>query len=102
MADDGGGKRPKSSGDGLVNTELRRRIAELESENEQLRQLRGSYTDLESENEELRRRVHQLEGNHEVLPVVVAATVDLSRLDTSIVAQISSFLGTSRELLNRA
>ena len=83
MADDGGGKRlKKSPGGGLVNTELRRRISELESENEQLR-----------------RRGRQ-EGNHEVLPVVVVATVDLSRIDTSIVTHISSFLGTSRELLN--
>ena len=88
MADDGRVKRLKTAEDDVVVTaevaELRRRNAELESKIEQLR-----------------RRVHQLEGNHEVLPVVVpAATVDLSRVDTSIVTQISSFLGISRELLN--
>ena len=37
-----------------------------------------------------------------VLPVVVTTTVDLSRLDPSLVTQISSFLGTSRELLSLA
>jgi len=89
MADDGGVRRPKTAEKGVVMAEaadaaeLRVRIAELESENEQLR-----------------RR----EGNHEVLPVVivVAAAVDLSRVDSSIVIHISSFLGTSHELLNLA
>ncbi|EJK58218.1 hypothetical protein THAOC_21676, partial [Thalassiosira oceanica] len=44
--------------------------------------------------------------SHEVLPVVtevvVTTAVDLSRVDTSIVTVIFSFLGTSRELLNLA
>ncbi|EJK43981.1 hypothetical protein THAOC_37524, partial [Thalassiosira oceanica] len=46
----------------------------------------------------------QLHWNQGVLPVVAAQppTVDLSRLDTHIVIQISSFLGTSRELMNLA
>ncbi|EJK55984.1 hypothetical protein THAOC_24209 [Thalassiosira oceanica] len=39
---------------------------------------------------------------NEVLHVAVAATVDLSRIDTSILTEISSFLGTARELLNLA
>ncbi|EJK72902.1 hypothetical protein THAOC_05522 [Thalassiosira oceanica] len=92
MADDGGvAKRRKTAEDGgqdgVVTAEdtelrLRRRIAELESENEQL------------------RRRGQGEGNHGVLPVTV--TVDLSRVTTGIVTHISSFLGTSRELLNLA
>ncbi|EJK56171.1 hypothetical protein THAOC_23995 [Thalassiosira oceanica] len=52
---------------------------------------------------ELRGHIGQLEGNHDVLPVVVVpATVDLSRVDTSIVAHITSFVGKSRELLNLA
>ena len=110
MADHGRAKRLKSSEDGVVAiaevAELRgRRIAELESENERLRsenaqveqlsQLRGRNAELESEIEHLRQR----RGSHEVLPVVVTATVDLSRIDTSVVTQISSFLGTSRERL---
>ena len=82
MADgDSSTKRLKTAENGVVITGLRGKVAELESEIEQLR-----------------RRVHQLEGNHEVLPVVVAATVDLSRIDTSVVTQISSFVGTSHEL----
>ena len=91
MADDGRAKRLKSSEDVVVTTEvlgLRRRIAELESENENLF-----------------RRGRQ-EGNHEILPVVtevvVTTAVDLSRVDSSIVAHISSFLGTARGLLSLA
>ena len=101
MAEDGSrSKRLKAAeDDGVVIAELRRRNAELESSVEQLR---GRNAELESEIEQLRRRGQ--EGNHEVLPVAVVAvaTVNLSRIDTSIVAQISSFLGTSRELLNLA
>ena len=76
-----------------IITELRRRNAELESENEKLR----------SEIAQFRQRGRRLsQGHHEVLPVVVevADTVDLSRVDESLVVQISSFLGSSRELLN--
>mmetsp|Transcript_29412 Transcript_29412/g.67085 ORF Transcript_29412/g.67085 Transcript_29412/m.67085 type:complete len:358 (+) Transcript_29412:84-1157(+) len=92
MADDGRAKRLKTAEDGIAAAsaaevaELRRRNALLESEIEQLR-----------------RRVQNLEGNHEALPVSVPpATVDLSRVDTSLVTQISSFLGTSHELRNLA
>ena len=54
--------------------------------------------------EQLRRHGRREEGSHEVLPLVVTTTVtvDLSRIDSSIVIQISSFLDTSRELLNLA
>ena len=85
MAEDGRAKRLKSSEDDVVLAQRERRIAELESENAQLR-----------------RRVQQQEGSHEVLPLVVTTTVtvDLSRIDSSIVIQIASFLDTSRELLN--
>ncbi|EJK56783.1 hypothetical protein THAOC_23258, partial [Thalassiosira oceanica] len=91
MADDGGAKRLKTSEDGAANAELQRRNAELHSENEELRR----------ENAQFRAR---LEGEHTVLPVVrvVTTTVDLSRVDTSIVTQISSFLGASLELFNLA
>ena len=37
-----------------------------------------------------------------MLPVVVTATVDLSRVDASLITHIASFVGTSRELLNLA
>ncbi|EJK50440.1 hypothetical protein THAOC_30589 [Thalassiosira oceanica] len=85
MADGGGTKRLKTAGDGqdvavtAEDTELRlrRRIAELESENELL------------------RRRGQGEGSHDVLPVVVTVvvsatrTVDLSpRSTTCIVTHI--------------
>ncbi|EJK62310.1 hypothetical protein THAOC_17083 [Thalassiosira oceanica] len=113
MADDGRAKRLKPSEDGgAVIFERERRIAELESEIAQLRirtlaanqevtQLRGRNAELKSENDRLRRR-GQAEGNHDVLPVVMTATVDLSCIDSGVIAQISSFLGTARELLNLA
>ncbi|EJK51083.1 hypothetical protein THAOC_29781 [Thalassiosira oceanica] len=83
--------------------ELESEIAKLRQENAQLRRRAGGIANLESENEPLRRR-GQAEGSHEVLPVIVATmvTVDLSRVDTSIVSHVTSFLGTARELLNLA
>ncbi|EJK56773.1 hypothetical protein THAOC_23272, partial [Thalassiosira oceanica] len=107
MADDGRAKRLKSSQDGGVAevAELRGRVSELESEIAKLRlenrQYAGGIAAIESEIEQLRRR-GQGEGNHEMLPVVVAATVDLSRVDTSIVSHVTSFLASSRELLSLA
>ncbi|EJK74188.1 hypothetical protein THAOC_04148 [Thalassiosira oceanica] len=116
MADDGRAKRPKPSEDGGAVIAERERIAELESEiaqlqlrsgmllaaaNQEVAKLRGRVVELESENDRLRRR-GQAEGNHNVLPVVMTAIVDLSRIDTGVVAQISSFLAASRELLNLA
>ena len=87
MADGDRAKRLKSSSeDGVVNA------------------VRGLIANLESGNERVRRCVRQVEGNHEVLPVVfevvVTSRVDLSHIDTGIVSQISSYLGTSHELLN--
>ncbi|EJK47414.1 hypothetical protein THAOC_33863 [Thalassiosira oceanica] len=112
MADDGRAKRLKSSQDGGVAevAELRGRVAELESENAKLRlenrQQAGGIAALESEIEQLRRCGRREEGDHEMLPVVVevvaTTAVDLSRVDTSIVTLISSFLDTSNELLNLA
>ncbi|EJK58309.1 hypothetical protein THAOC_21580 [Thalassiosira oceanica] len=99
MADDGDSmKRLKTSEDDRLIAELRRRNAELESEN---KQLRSDVARLSSENEQLRGQGKHV-GNHEVLPVIFATTVDLSRIDTSIVTQIASFVGTSRELLGLA
>lgn len=42
------------------------------------------------------------DGDHETPPAALDATVDLSRVDTSIVTHISSFVGTSRGLLSLA
>ncbi|EJK44137.1 hypothetical protein THAOC_37351, partial [Thalassiosira oceanica] len=81
----GGGKRLTTTKDVVVMAE-EGRIAELESE---------------IENEQLRRRA-QGEGSHELLPVAVTVTVDLSQVDSGIVRNVTSFLGTSRELLNLA
>ena len=75
--------RPKMSSDGVVVA------AELRGRNARSEDL------LEAENA-LRR------GGHEALSVVVTATVDLSRVDTSLVAHISSFFGTSHDLINLA
>ncbi|EJK69816.1 hypothetical protein THAOC_08889 [Thalassiosira oceanica] len=107
MGDDGRA-RSKTAEGGIAAAaaaevaELRRRNAELESENDQLRQLPERIAELESEIEQLRRGGRR-EGTHDVLPVVIVPpTVDLSRVDTSLVAQISSFLGTSHELINLA
>ncbi|EJK56026.1 hypothetical protein THAOC_24156, partial [Thalassiosira oceanica] len=94
-------KRLKSSGDAEVVAELRGRIAELESavRNKEVA-LRGRIAELESENEQLHRRGRREEGSHEVLPVVVevfvTTAVDLSRVNTSIVTLISSFLDKGR------
>ena len=94
MEGDNRAKRLKSSEDSNEEVaELRaRRIAELELEIAQLRHGRPP------------EGVQQLERNHEVLPVVVkvVVTVDLSRVTTSIVAHITSFFGTPRELLKMA
>ncbi|EJK61077.1 hypothetical protein THAOC_18486, partial [Thalassiosira oceanica] len=65
---DGGGKRLTTTKDVVVMAE-EGRIAELESE---------------IENEQLRRRA-QGEGSHELLPVAVTVTVDLSQVDSGIV-----------------
>ena len=98
MADNGRAKRLKSSSeDGIVISEvavLRGRIAELESAGKkEVAELQGRITELESEIEQLRRRGRDA-GNHEMLPVVVATTVtvDLSHVDSSIVAQIHIFI----------
>ncbi|EJK66382.1 hypothetical protein THAOC_12705 [Thalassiosira oceanica] len=95
MADYGVGKRPKTTDEGDdVNAGLRQRNADLESE---IRLVRAELVQLRRAS-----RARLSEGDNEVLPVVVVATVDLSRIDSSIVTQIFSFLGKSRELLNLA
>ena len=103
MVESVGAKRLKTSEDGgganAEVDELRGRVAELESEIQKLR----------LENAQIRRPSRRLEEvGHEVLPAVVEVVVttttkvDLSRIDTGLVTHISSFLGTSLELLNLA
>ena len=59
--------------------------------------------DLRSENARLRHQLELLQGNrHETIPVSTLTVVDLSRVDTSIITQVASFLGTPLELLNLA
>ncbi|EJK51741.1 hypothetical protein THAOC_29062, partial [Thalassiosira oceanica] len=108
MADDGSEKKPimVSIKDMLLNS-VKAVLAAMTARAGQVAQLESSEVQrLRSENAQLRRRNQQLEGNHEVLRVaVVPATVfvvDLSRVDTSIVAHVASFLGESPELLNLA
>ena len=72
------------------------RIDALKSETHALR---SENARVRQENARLRK---QLQGNHEVLPVSTLTVVDLSRIDTSLITQISSFVGSSLELLNLA
>ena len=100
MADDQSSKRPRidpgpSGESGCDESE----IHALRSENARLRQ---QLLCADAENARLRQ---QLQGSHEALQIVVpppTPTVDLSRLDTSLVTLIVSFLGTSRELFSLA
>ena len=98
MADDQSSKRPRidpgpSGESGCDESE----IHALRSENARLRQ---QLLCADAENARLIRQ--QLQGSHETPPVVALTTVDLSRLDPSLVTQIMSFLGTSLELRNLA
>ena len=89
MADDKRSKRLKTTfGAGGENANDDAKNA-LRSENASVRQ----------ENSPLRQL---LQGNREALPVSTLTVVDLSRVDTSLITQIASFVGTSRELLNLA
>ena len=96
MADDRNSKRPKTiSRSSVEDSTNDARVISLESEIHSLR----------SENARLRQQLQWFEGHHDVLPVVVPTptrTVDISRLDTSLVTHVVTFLGTSLELLNVA
>ena len=82
---------------------LLRIIEELTAKNAELtarvEELVVRVDELESENKGLRG-----EGKHgdSLLPVVTTTSIDLSRVDPSLVAQVASFLGLSRELLSMA
>ena len=101
MSVDQGNKRlkfgPAASGEDARDA----RNYALEHENAHLRQ------QLLSSNAEVARLRQQLQwrqGNHGALTVntLTVAVVDLSRINFGLLAQIASFVGTSRELLNLA
>ncbi|EJK67589.1 hypothetical protein THAOC_11355, partial [Thalassiosira oceanica] len=96
-ATSGAGGKNASAGDAR-NDALESEIHALRSENARLRE------QLLSSDAEYGRLRQRLQGfAHDVLPMVVpSVSVDLSRLDTGLVVQIASFIGTSRELLNIA
>ena len=79
---------------GALKSEVARLRQQLRRQNALLRPLLLSQ----------RLRPLRLPEYHEALPVTVSTltTVDLSCIDTSLVAQVASYVGTSRELLNLA
>ncbi|EJK53671.1 hypothetical protein THAOC_26840 [Thalassiosira oceanica] len=104
MADDRSSKRPRTTSGASEESACgdESETHALRSENARLReQLLRS----DAEIGRLRQQLQRLQGSHEALPVVVPAstpTVDLSRIDTSLVTHIVSFLGTSLELRSLA
>ena len=125
MADRGGSasgtaaKRPRTDNDADDHHHLRRIVEQLTVSNEELTsrvdELTANNGELTTRNEELAARVAELESaikdlrlrgeeNHDdsLLPVEKTATVDLSRVDPTLVAHVASFLGLSRELLSLA
>ena len=100
MNDDRSNKRPRTASRAGREDAGGARIDALECET---RALRSEVTHLRSENAVLREQLQRLQGVHEALPVVtLMPTVDISRLNTSLMTHIVSFVGTSRDLLNVA
>ena len=93
---EGGAAKRRKTNDDDDKEGLLRIIEELTA---RVEELEVRVDELESENKGLRG-----EENHDdsLLPVVATASVDLSRVDPSLVAQIASFVGLSRELLSMA
>jgi len=79
---------------GALKSEVARLRQQLQRQNALLRPLLLSQ----------RPRPLRLHENHEALSVTVSTltTVNLSYIDTGLVTQVASFVGTSRELLNLA
>ncbi|EJK46583.1 hypothetical protein THAOC_34743 [Thalassiosira oceanica] len=79
---------------GALKSEVARLRQQLQRQNALLRPLLLSQ----------RLRPLRLQENHEALSVTVSTltTVNLSDIDTSLVTQVASFVGTSREMLNLA
>ena len=99
-------ERPKTN-DGNDREGLLKLIKELKANNDGLA---ARNEELKARNEELESEVRILRGDEKHgdsrLPLVIKKTttesVDLSRVDPSLVAHVASFLGLSRELLNMA
>ncbi|EJK52437.1 hypothetical protein THAOC_28285 [Thalassiosira oceanica] len=102
-------ERPKttsgaSGGDASDDARIEALEAEIHALRSEVAPLRQQLLRSNVEAMRLRLQLQQFQVNHEALPVSTLTTtvVDLSRVDTNIIAQISSFVGTSRELLNLA
>ena len=88
-------KGPEASGEDARDA----RNDALEHENEALRQ---QLSRSNAEVARFRQQLQRLQENHGALAAENFAVVNLSRLDTSLVTHIASFVGTSCELLNLA
>lgn len=102
-------ERPKttsgaSGGDASDDARIEALEAEIHALRSEVAPLRQQLLGSNVEVMRLRLQLQQFQMNHEALPVSTLTTtvVNLSRVDTNIIAQISSFVGTSRELLNLA
>ena len=100
MLNDQSNKRPRTTSGPSGGDARDARIGSLESE---VHALRSESARVRRQLQCFGQQLQLLRGNHDVLPLVVhSPTVDLSRFDTGLVSHISSFVGTSRELLNLA
>ena len=99
MSDDRSNKRLKEGPEASGADARDARIHALERENGHLRQ---QLARSDAENARLRQQLQGLQGNHEALAVSTFAVVDLSRIDFGLLAQIASFVGTSRDLFDLA
>ena len=117
MSDGEGGsaaKRPKTNIHDAGERPARINLGELMTRNEELKanndELKARIEELKARNDELKSENRVLRGDERHgdsrLPLVIKKTttesVDLSRVDPSLVAHVASFLGLSRELLNMA
>ena len=114
MSDKEGGaaaKRPKKTNEHDAGEHLARINHELAARNEELTvrndELTSRNEELAARNDELESEIRVLRGEGKcgydsLLPVVTTASIDLSRVDPSLVAHVASFLGLSRELLSMA
>ena len=114
MSDKEGGaaaKRSKKTNEHDAGEHLARINHELAARNEELTvrnyELTSRNEELEARNDELESEIRVLRGEGKcgydsLLPVVTTASIELSRVDPSLVAHVASFLGLSRELLSMA